>query len=357
MMTFRTSHGVVHTPVFMPVGTIGSVKSLSPDDLRTIGAQIILANNYHLYLRPGSRLVKKLGGLHRFMGWDRPILTDSGGFQLMSLSRQNINLCRIDDDGVTFTSHLDGGMSHRFTPEIATKSQIDIGADIIMAFDCPVPTGADKKTARICVKRTHEWLLRCIKEFNRKSYPLPAGRQVINHKSKLFGIIQGGTYPDLLRESARFVASQNLPGIAVGGAVIGSDPRQTSETIAAIREFIPPNTPLYAMGVGDRPSDLISVFAAGADMCDCVAPTRLARTGYLYHPEAKSERLNISQSKFRLDKSVIDPDCDCYTCRSGFSRAYLHHLFKSKELLYFRLASIHNLRTMIRTAEKIAATH
>lgn len=349
-MIIHTSHGDVRTPVFMPVGTVGSVKSLTPDDLKELGAQIILANNYHLYLRPGPRAVKKMGGIHQFIGWDRPILTDSGGFQLMSLSRQNINLCRIDDQGVTFKSHTDGGSLHRFTPEIAIQNQIDIGADIIMAFDCPVPAGASRKTAQICVNRTHDWLTRCIKEFNRKSY-------LINHKSQLYGIIQGGTFPDLLRQSAQFVISQNLPGIAIGGAAIGSEPAQTAETIAAVRDLLPKNKPLYAMGVGVRPSDLISVFSAGADMCDCVAPARLARTGYLYHPDAKSERINISQSKFKLDKTVLDPDCDCYTCRSGFSRAYLHHLFKSKELLYFRLASIHNLRTMIRTTEQFSTTH
>jgi len=364
-MIIHTSHGDVRTPVFMPVGTVGSVKSLTPDDLLNLGTQIILANNYHLYLRPGSKAVKKLGGIHKFMGWNHPLLTDSGGFQLMSLSRQNINLCHIDDEGVTFTSHLDGGISHRFTPEIAIKSQIDIGADIIMAFDCPVPAGADKKTTQICVKRTHEWLVRCIKTLNitlsrpPKNTPLvfpPKLGGNIKGVPDLFGIIQGGTFPDLLRESAQFVVSQNLPGIAIGGAAIGSDPKQTAETIAAVRDLLPKNKPLYAMGVGIRPSDLISVFSAGADMCDCVAPTRLARTGYLYNPEAKSERLNISQNKFKLDKSVLDVNCDCYTCVSGFTRAYLHHLFKSRELLYYRLASIHNLRTMIRTAASLPTT-
>ena len=205
-MVITTRHGRVQTPVFMPVGTAASVKALSPADLKSIGTQIILANNYHLYLRPGPKALKNLGGIHSFMNWDRPVLTDSGGFQLMSLGKEDVSLCRIDDAGVTFRSHLDGGSLHRFTPEIAIRSQMDIGADIIMAFDCPVPIGADYQTAKVCIRRTHAWLTRCI--------------QVWDRKSQLFGIIQGGPFPDLLRESAKFVIDQDLPGIAVGGAVI-----------------------------------------------------------------------------------------------------------------------------------------
>jgi len=324
----------------MPVGTSASVKSLSPRDLKDIGTQIILANNYHLYLRPGSKTIQKLGGLHQFMSWEGPILTDSGGFQIMSLSKQNVNLCQIDDHGAIFKSHLDGGKLHRFTPEIATRSQLQIGADIIMAFDCPVPQDANRKTAEICVTRTCNWLKRCVKIW-KTSAP---------GTSQLFGIIQGGIYSDLLKYSTEFTLSQNLPGIAVGGAVIGSEQAQTAETIAQVRSLVPKNIPLYAMGVGVKPSDLTSVFKAGADMCDCVAPTRLARTGYLYNHEAKSERIDISKTAYSLDKNPIDGQCDCSTC-AQFTRAYLHHLFKSRELLYYRLASIHNLRVMIRTAK------
>jgi len=326
-------------PVFMPVGTAASVKSLSPQDLCNIGAEIILANNYHLFLRPGSKTIQQLGGIHQFMHWDKPILTDSGGFQIMSLSKDSVNLCRIDDDGATFKSHLDGGQTHRFTPEIATKSQLQIGSDIIMAFDCPVPEGAGRKNAEICVQRTHNWLKRCVKVWKNSTLFTP----------QLFGIIQGGIYKDLLKHSTEFVLSQNLPGIAIGGAVVGSEQSQTAETIAYVRSLVPKNIPIYAMGVGVKPSDLTSVFTAGADMCDCVAPTRLARTGYLYNHEVKTERIDISKAKYRLDNNPIDNSCDCSTC-AQFTRAYLHHLFKSRELLYYRLASIHNLRVMLKTA-------
>lgn len=343
-------------PVFMPVGTAASVKSLTPTDLKDIGAEIILANNYHLFLRPGSKAIQKLGGIHEFMHTDLPVLTDSGGFQIMSLSKDNVNLCQIDDDGATFKSHLDGGQLHRFTPEIATRSQLQIGSDIIMAFDCPVPEGADRKTAELCVKRTHEWLERCIKKLNAPKYHPPppprlggGGLQAGGGTPQLFGIIQGGIYKDLLKHSTEFILSQNLPGIAVGGAVVGSNQFQTAETITFVKSLLPKKLPLYAMGVGVKPSDLTSVFKAGADMCDCVAPTRLARTGYLYNREQKSERIDISKTKFRLDKNPIDNSCDCSTC-SQFTRAYLHHLFKSRELLYYRLASIHNLRVMLKTA-------
>lgn len=327
--TLSTPHGNITLPVFMPVGTAATVKSLSREDLETIGASIILANNYHLYLRPGSKNIKKLGGVHKFMNWPHSILTDSGGFQVHSLHP------KISDAGVEFTSHLDGS-KHFFTPELATQSQIDIGADIIMAFDHCVPPNVTHSYARAAVTRTHAWLLRCIKVWK-------------NKKQKLFGIIQGGEYPDLLRESAKFVVDQDLPGVAVGGAVIGSDQHQTADTIAAIRDLLPNDKPLYAMGVGVRPSDLLNVIRAGADMFDCVAPTRLARTGLLYNHESKNERIDISQSKYKLDQNPIDNCCDCPTCHT-YTRAYLHHLFKCKELLFYRLASMHNLRVMLKTA-------
>ncbi|MEK7154612.1 MAG: tRNA guanosine(34) transglycosylase Tgt, partial [Patescibacteria group bacterium] len=302
-----TPHGEIHTPVFMPVGTNASVKSLSREDLESVGAQIILANNYHLYLRPGSKNVKKLGGIHKFMNWPHPILTDSGGFQVQSLKP------KITDDGAEFVSHLDGS-KHFLSPESATQSQIDIGADIIMAFDHSVPAGATHAFAKAAVTRTHQWLLRCIKVWK-------------NKKQQLFGIIQGGEFPDLLRESAKFVVDQNLPGVAIGGAVIGSDPHQTADTIATIHDLLPNDKPLYVMGVGVRPSDITSVVAAGADMFDCVAPTRLARAGLLYNHESKNERIDINQAKFKLDQKPITNDCDCYTCKN-YTRAYLHHLCK-----------------------------
>ena len=328
-----TSHGEIHTPVFMPVGTNASVKSLSREDLESVGAQIILANNYHLYLRPGSKNVKKLGGIHKFMNWPHPILTDSGGFQIQSLKP------KITDEGAEFVSHLDGS-KHFLTPESATQSQIDIGADIIMAFDHSVPTGATHAFAKAAVTRTHSWLLRCIKTWT--------STLQLSRSPALFGIIQGGEFPDLLRESAKFVVDQDLPGVAIGGAVIGSDPHQTSDTISSIKDLLPSNIPLYTMGVGVRPSDLISVIKAGANMFDCVAPTRLARAGLLYNHESPNERIDINQSKYKLDQNPIDDCCDCYTCKT-YTRAYLHHLCKSRELLFYRLASIHNLRVMIQT--------
>lgn len=312
---------VIKTPVFMPVGTNATVKSLSKEDLESIGAQIILANNYHLFLRPGSENIEKLGGIHKFMNWDRLILTDSGGFQVQTVG------CKIIEDGVEFKSHVDGS-THFFTPEIATKSQMQIGADIIMAFD-------DSTGTKEAMERTHRWLVRCKK---------------VMGDSTLFGIIQGGTSRELRRESAKFVVDQDLPGIAIGGASIGSDPHETAEIIGYVRDLLPKDRPLYAMGVGVRPSDLISVIKAGADMFDCVAPTRLARCGLLYNRESKTERIDISKSIYALDKNPIDPECDCSTCKT-YTRAYFHHLFKCRELLFYRLASIHNLRMMIKTVE------
>lgn len=338
--TLITPHGAIHTPVFMPVGTAATVKSLSPEDLEDIGAQIILANNYHLFLRPGSTNIKKLGGLHTFMNWPHPILTDSGGFQVQSLSREDVDLCRIKEDGVEFRSHLDGGSLHFLTPEIATQSQIDIGADIIMAFDDSTPAQSSRKRAIQAMDRTHRWLKACIRTWKKSSSDSTAFPQA------LFGIIQGGDYPDLRRQSAEFVIAQDLPGIAIGGASIGKEAKETAENIAMVRELLPKNKPLYAMGVGVRPSDITAVIKAGADMFDCVAPTRLARCGQLYNREAKTEYIDINKSVFALDKNPIDNSCNCSTCKN-YTRAYLHHLFKSKELLYYRLASIHNLKTML----------
>lgn len=399
--TLATPHGTIKTPVYMPVGTQATVKSLSPADLEQLGAQIILANNYHLYLRPGSENVQKLGGLHHFMQWSHPILTDSGGFQMQSLSAQKVGLCKITDEGARFKSHIDGSI-HFLTPEAATISQIQIGADIIMAFDDSTPADATRKRAEIALKRTNDWLLRCIAAWknsteyqhirddarsfqptfaarlSQNSNHAPASRagenvdsaqdlpkesaiskqlSVAENKSSipkpqaLFGIIQGGNFPDLRKASAEFVIAQDLPGIALGGASIGREANETAENIAMVRELLPKNKPIYAMGVGVKPSDAVSVIKAGADMFDCVSPTRLARCGQLYNLEAKSEYIDIAKSMFALDTNPIDNSCDCYTCQT-FTRAYLHHLFKSRELLYYRLASTHNLRMMIITVEK-----
>jgi queuine tRNA-ribosyltransferase len=303
-----------------------------------------LGNNYHLFLNPGSKNISDLGGIHKFMNWSHPILTDSGGFQVQSLSKDGVDLCKIKDDGVEFRSHIDGGSLHFFSPEVATRSQIDIGADIIMAFDDSTPAGASRKRTELAMDRTHRWLEQCIATWKK----VPVSNQ------SLFGIIQGGDFADLRKQSAAFVISTGLPGIAIGGASIGAEAAETAENIAMVRDLLPKDKPLYAMGVGVKPSDLVSVIKAGADMFDCVAPTRLARCGQLYNLDSKTEYIDIGKSGFKLDKNPIDNTCDCYSCKN-FTRAYLHHLFKSRELLFYRLASIHNLRIMIATVEKISS--
>lgn len=331
-----TPHGDIKTPVFMPVGTQASVKSLSPADLEAIGAQIILANNYHLYLRPGSEVVQQLGGIHQFMNWQHPILTDSGGFQVWSLGK---SLLKISDDGVEFRSHIDG-KTHFWTPEDAIKSEMQIGADIIMAFDQCTSDTASHTEADLALKRTNEWLIRCA-----STIPLSSSQV-------LFGIIQGAYFKDLRRESAKFVIDQDLPGIAIGGETIGYEMNKTEEVLDWIYDLLPEDKPRYTMGVGLRPSDLPRMVKAGIDMFDCVAPTRLARNGALYvsADESANERIDIGKSEFTLDTGPIAKHCDCSTCKD-FTRAYLHHLFKAKELLYYRLGSLHNLRMMIRTVE------
>jgi queuine tRNA-ribosyltransferase len=346
---FVTPHGEIRTPVFMPVGTQGTVKSLSPEDLSGIGAQVILGNTYHLYLRPGENLVSQMGGLHEFMKWKGAMLTDSGGFQAQSLSKNKVSIngsmAKITEDGVEFKSHLDGS-KHFFTPEKSIEIQVKLGADIIMAFDECTPI-SDYSYSKSAMERTHRWLDRSI-----DMWKLLEAKKTENQPAQaLFGIIQGGTYEDLRVESAKFITQKELPGVAIGGESIGSNPDQTAEVISWVKEFLPEDRPLYAMGVGVRPTDLIKVIKAGADMFDCVAPTRLARTGLLYHPDSPNERINISKAEFAADKNVILFGCDCYTCKEGFTRGYLHHLYRSSELLYYRLASIHNLRVMIRTVE------
>lgn len=352
--SFSTPHGIIHTPVFMPVGTAATVKSLSPDDLETVGAQIILANNYHLYLRPGSDRISQLGGIHEFMNWPHPVLTDSGGFQIWSLGQEKAGLIKISEDGISFKSHLDGS-THVWSPETAIMSQIKIGADIIMAFDQCTSDQAPKKEAEAAMLLTHKWLERSIATWKSASA-----------SQALFGIIQGAMHEDLRRRSAECIVSHDLPGIAVGGETIGYNMEGTETVMTWIEHLLPPDKPRYAMGLGLRPSDIVRAILAGFDMFDCVGPTRLARNGALYtgqvvwsegiprfESSSPTERIDIAHSRYADDISPIDPGCDCYTC-SSFSRAYLHHLFRSKELLYYRLASIHNLRMMIKTARDVA---
>ena len=345
---FSTPHGDLNTPIFMPVGTHASVKSVNPAELATIKAQIILANNYHLFLRPGSDVIARLGGLHAFMNWDKPILTDSGGFQVWSLGK----LAKVKNDGVEFRSHLDGSVNF-LSPETAIDSQIKLGADIIMAFDQCTSDTAKKDEARAALELTNNWLLRSIKEWRKHD----------TEKQALFGIIQGALHEDLRREAVQFVAAQNLPGIAIGGETIGYNMSGTKQVIDWIADYLPENKPRYTMGLGLKPSDVLTAISLGIDMFDCVAPTRLARNGalytgkvviknkeYFFESESPNERINIGNKEFAGDAGPIDENCDCPTCRN-FSRAYLHHLFRSKELLYYSLASVHNLRMMIKAVE------
>ncbi len=328
----HTPHGPVPTPVFMPVGTQATVKTLDPRDLRAVGARLVLANTYHLYLRPGADVIAALGGLHRFMAWDGPILTDSGGFQVFSLADRR----RIDDDGVTFRSHIDGS-EHRFTPASAMRTQELLGADIIMAFDdcAPYPCAYDE--ARRAMMRTHRWAEACLAA---KTRPDQA----------LFGIVQGSFYEDLRRQSARFIAALDTPGLAIGGLSVGEPKEVMWQMLAVTVAELPAAKPRYFMGLGS-PEDLVEGVAHGLDMFDCVLPTRIARNGALL---TWTGRLNIRNAQYERDPRPIEEGCDCDTCQR-FSRAYLRHLFKAGEVLGLRLATIHNVRFLVRLMARIRA--
>lgn len=332
----RTPHGEVLTPVFMPVGTHATVKAVGPDDLEVLGARIVLANTYHLLLRPGPELIAQFGGLHDFMRWPRPILTDSGGFQVFSLG----HLREVSDAGVHFRSHLDGA-EVMLTPERVIEVEELLGADIILPLDeCP-PYPCPPEVSRAATERTHRWAERAL--------AAPRGRR----DQALFGIPQGGMDRDLRAASARFIASLPFDGFSIGGLSVGEPkPLMWSMLEAAIPE-LPDGKPRHLLGVGS-PEDLLEGVARGVDMFDCALPTRTARTGGLYTPAG---RLNIRAARFRTERGPVDPTCDCYTCRT-FSAGYLHHLIRSEEegqrgeLLYFRLASIHNLRFLVRLMEQ-----
>ena len=315
-----TSHGRVETPVFMPVGTAGAIKGVAPDEARDAGAEIILANTYHLYLRPGHELIRKLGGLHRFMNWPGPILTDSGGFQVYSLSK----LRTISEEGVTFQSHIDGS-THFLSPEKAMEIQEALGSDIAMTLDECAPAEADHGYILKSVKLTEQWARRC----------RMAKR---DEGQSLFGIVQGGTYPDLREMSARGLVEMDFDGYALGGLSVGEDRATREQVIGVTREFLPDEKPVYLMGVG-TPQDILESVNLGVDMFDCVMPTRNARNGMLF---TKQGRLAIKNAQYSDDSSAIEEDCRCYTC-SHYSRAYLRHLFLTKELLAYRLNTIHNL--------------
>ena len=328
---FYTPHGIVETPRFMPVGTLGTVKGITPRQLQEVRSQMILANTYHLHLQPGEQIISSLGGIHKFMAWVGPILTDSGGFQVFSLSE----LRKISESGVTFRSPRDGSIIE-ITPEKSIEIQNAMGADVIMAFDeCP-PANATKEEVSLATQRTYRWLTRCIQAHQR---PL---------EQALFGIVQGGIYPDLRSFAARSLIDLDLPGYAIGGVSVGEDTQLINQVVRSTAPLLPANKPRYLMGVGTYREMAVAI-ASGVDLFDCVIPTRLGRHGTAL---VAGERLNLKNACFREDKLPLDPHCDCYTCKN-FSRAYLNHLIKSKEMLAYILLSLHNIAELIGFTAKI----
>jgi queuine tRNA-ribosyltransferase len=336
---FRLPHGTLQTPAFMPVGTQATVKTVSHEELKELGAEIMLANTYHLYLRPGHEVVRSLGGLHRFMNWDRPVLTDSGGFQVFSLSGSN----KVREDGVLFRSHVDGSR-HLFTPEVVMDVQHALGADIIMAFDeCP-PGQASRDVAVAAQERTLRWLERCRVRFAELTEgDGTAGRQT------LLPILQGSVHGDLRLDAARCTLEiGDWAGIAIGGLSVGEPKPRMYEMLEVLQPALPSRLPRYLMGVG-YPDDLVEAIRRGVDMFDCVAPTRNGRNGTAWI--AEDGQVNAKAARFRLDDRPLDPSCDCFTCRS-YSRAYLRHLVAANEQLGMRLLSLHNIRFLVRVAEQ-----
>jgi queuine tRNA-ribosyltransferase len=325
----HTPHGPIPTPVFVPVGTAATVKALSPRDLTGLGVTVVLSNSYHLYLRPGDRLIRDQGGLHRFMAWDRPILTDSGGYQVFSLGESR----EVDADGVTFRSHIDGSL-HRFTPEKVMAIQENLGADIVMCFDeCPEPH--DRAYNEAALARTHAWAARCQASQTRED-------------QALFGIVQGGVFADLRAESAAYLTGLDFPGYAVGGLSVGETKSQMYAMLDVVLPLLPGDKPRYLMGVG-VPEDLVSSVLRGVDIFDCVLPTRLGRNGAAL---LRGGRINLRNAKHAEDPSPIDPHCGCYACRH-FSRAYLRHLTRSNEILGHQLISLHNVYFLVDLARRM----
>jgi queuine tRNA-ribosyltransferase len=320
----HTPHGDVPTPVFCPVGTQATVKTLTPRDLEEVGASLLVANTYHLHLRPGADIIARLGGLHRFMRWEGPILTDSGGFQVFSMG----HLREIDDDGVTFRSHIDGS-EHRLTPEKSIAVQEQLGADIIVALDVCPPYPSDHDHNALALERTHPWAERCLKAHTRDD-------------QMMLGVVQGGTFADLREESARFLVSLDFPGYAIGGLSVGEPKRLMHDILEVTIPLLPEDKPRHLLGVGS-PEDIFEGVARGIDIFDCALPTRVARNGTFFTREG---RLNIRNAQHRDDPSPVMEECACYCCRN-FSRAYLRHLVISKEILGLHLATLHNLHFML----------
>lgn len=327
----HTPHGVIETPIFMPVGTQATVKAMTPEELKDIGSQIILSNTYHLYMRPGHDLIERAGGLHKFMNWDKPILTDSGGFQVFSLGP----LRKIKEEGVEFRSHLDGS-KHFLSPEKATEIQNALGSDIIMAFDECAPYPADRQYVKNSLERTTRWLERC-----KAAHKYP-------ERQALFGIVQGGMYKELREQSAREITAIDLPGYAIGGLSVGEPKEMMYEVLDYTVPLLPEDKPRYLMGVGS-PDDLLEGVLRGIDMFDCVLPTRIARNGTAMTSQGKVVVRNASYAE---DFTSLDPECDCYTCRN-YTKAYLRHLIKCNEILGARLLTIHNLHFLLKLMENV----
>jgi queuine tRNA-ribosyltransferase len=333
--TIQTPHGLIQTPIFMPVGTQATVKSVAPEELHTVGAQIILSNTYHLMLRPGSALVAEFGGLHSFMHWDGPILTDSGGFQVWSLG----HLRKLSEEGVTFKSHLDGS-AHMLTAERVMQIEAELGADIILPLDICAPYPCAPLEAQAAMERTHRWEERAL-----------IAKERYNPQQALFGIVQGAFEPELRRRSAETIGNMPFPGLSIGGLSVGEPKAMMWEILNVVTPALPRHKPRHLLGVGS-PEDLVIGVGLGMDMFDCVLPTRVARHGGLF---TRFGRVSIKGARFRTEHGPIEEGCDCYTCRN-YSAAYVHHLARTEEQLYYRLGSIHNIRFMLRLASELRAT-
>jgi queuine tRNA-ribosyltransferase len=327
--TVVTPHGAIPTPIFMPVGTQATVKSVSPEELREAGAKIILGNTYHLMLRPGSHLIHEFGGLHNFMHWDGPILTDSGGFQVFSLG----HLRKLSEEGAAFKSHLDGS-PHLLTPENVMRIEYELGSDVVLPLDICAPYPSTAKEAKVAMERTHRWAERAL-----------VAKAQYNPQQTLFGIVQGAFEPELRQESARFIGGLPFPGLSIGGLSVGEPKQVMWDLLAVTTPALPRDKPRHLLGVGS-PEDLVIGVGLGMDMFDCVLPTRVARHGGLF---TRAGRVSIKAARFRTQRGPIEEGCDCSTCRN-YSAAYVHHLARAEEQLYYRLGSIHNIRFMLKLA-------